>query len=130
MFLVRTKFIDQKIRYLLETFNLHPPLTNAEMEKIMNLSGIKINYKDLGNCHGFTYFENDIYYIFINNRLPYREMEFTIAHELGHIILGHCRQQLHNVSQTTLQMLEAEANVFAGKLLNTKVRRSRLKRFA
>lgn len=56
-------------------------------------------------------------YIFVN-KLDYRTRQrFTIAHELGHLILGHddivdCRSKIYSPDEK-----ELEANEFAGNLL-------------
>jgi len=52
---------------------------------------------------------NDDYIIFYNDELPRGVQRFTIAHEIGHIILHHFKVPIENREQ--------EANMFAARLL-------------
>lgn len=38
---------------------------------------------------GFSYYKNNQFYIFYNNNAYDKRINFTIAHEIGHIILNH-----------------------------------------
>ena len=59
---------------------------------------------------GFTVYYNGKYFIFYNNSIKIGSQRFTIAHEIGHIVLDH-----FECSDTTTR--EIEANDFAAKLL-------------
>lgn len=67
---------------------------------------------------GFTYYKNNEFYIFFNNDKIEERINFTIAHEVGHIVLGH-----HFVENTQVLMygqntfLEKQANTFAQNIL-------------
>lgn len=78
----------------------------------------------MGQCQcsdGFTTIQGGQYYIFYNPDMVRGRIRFTIAHELGHIVLGHV-----GVGGVTTQNREPEpndrpiehmANVFASRLL-------------
>ena len=61
--------------------------------------------------------------ITVNSKLTYEPRKrFTIAHELGHFILGHNRKEVAHDNQASMDYyksgsLEAEANQFASELL-------------
>lgn len=59
------------------------------------------------------------FYIFFNSRMPYKRINFTIAHELGHIILNHHffvdGQILKHENND--EVWEKHANIFAQNLL-------------
>ena len=59
--------------------------------------------------------------IYINDRIHYRpRRRFTVAHELGHVILGHSLDRAQNrtrESDSGLSPLEVQANIFARDLL-------------
>lgn len=60
--------------------------------------------------HGFTELTpRDEYIIFYNDEIPQGVQRFTIAHEIGHIILYHFKVPVENREQ--------EANMFAARLL-------------
>ena len=55
--------------------------------------------------------------IFVNPTEPARRQRFTVAHELGHCLLGHgCRDRLKG-TLTEYEPDEAAANQFAAELL-------------
>jgi len=56
------------------------------------------------------------YFIFVNNNSPFTRKRFTIAHELGHIFLGHFKGSCALFSSRN-NSLENEANMFAGEIL-------------
>lgn len=67
---------------------------------------------------GVTILQNDRFYIIYNDAEPSCRCRFTIAHELGHIFLGHlliCNKQLRTFA--TNNDTESSANVFARDLL-------------
>jgi len=116
--LIRTRVITKKINHLVKVFKLQQTLTMKDMETIAGLLGAEIMKADLNNCRGFTVYENNKYHVFINKNLPSRVARFTAAHELGHIILGHCLQSVNSVSPDILNVLEVEADIFAARLLH------------
>jgi Zn-dependent peptidase ImmA (M78 family) len=59
--------------------------------------------------------------IFYNQKCSIGRQRFTVAHELGHILLGHCDPERYNKirfeSERAYESDEHEANVFASRLL-------------
>ncbi len=82
--------------------------------------GVKLAYGEQqpGN-DGFSTIVGSSMYIVVRKDLPTPRMRFTIAHELGHILLGHVgAYHLVNREQSpTDNPIEQEANVFASRLL-------------
>lgn len=71
---------------------------------------------------GFSFFDRGKYAIFINEKNPATRQKFTIAHEIGHIYLGHHKalraQALSYTSPEDAQkQWETEANIFARNIL-------------
>ena len=71
---------------------------------------------------GFSFFDRGEYAIFINEKIPATRQKFTIAHEIGHIYLGHHKalraQALSYTSPEDAQKRwETEANIFARNIL-------------
>lgn len=116
MLVIRNQYVNDKINSLMLSLKYFPPLTLKEIEAAANSLGIRIIRADIGDCKGLAYYEDGVDYIFINKTLPQKIILFTLAHELGHIILGHHQQRLTNVSSQSIKILEAEADLFACKL--------------
>ncbi len=58
------------------------------------------------------------YRCFINLEMPRNRTRWTMAHEIGHILLGHIQDvSLDGVPDDVLNVMEREANVFAEELL-------------
>ena len=69
---------------------------------------------------GFTVRSGDRCYVFYNMEQPPGRVRFTIAHELGHVLLGHLGDGEHTVyNQDASEDASEEhtANVFASRLL-------------
>ncbi len=70
---------------------------------------------------GFTVRSGDRCYVFYNMEQPPGRVRFTIAHELGHVLLGHLGDGEHTVynreSSSEDALEEHTANVFASRLL-------------
>ena len=70
---------------------------------------------------GFTVRSGDRCYVFYNMEQPPGRVRFTIAHELGHVLLGHLGDGVHTVynreSSSENAPEEHTANVFASRLL-------------
>lgn len=70
---------------------------------------------------GFTVRSGDRYYVFYNMEQPPGRVRFTIAHELGHVLLCHLGDGEHTVynreSSSEDALEEHTANVFASRLL-------------
>ena len=63
----------------------------------------------------FTYKNNDLKFVFIRDNLSAEEKTYALAHELGHIVLGHLDKTDKGVED------EYEANEFAHYLLSPSV---------
>lgn len=76
---------------------------------------------NVSETDGFSFFKDQpiIYY---NDSKPYSRVRFTIAHELGHCILGHLSKgkvtnRINSEADTYTDPQEVQANVFARDLL-------------
>ncbi len=70
----------------------------------------------------FYYPDRDAYMILYNEARPETRIRFSLAHELGHIVLGHLNNERTEISRggvddPTYYALEGAANTFAGNLL-------------
>ena len=103
-----------------------------DLGKIADFYGIKITLysdtkliqlfkEDVLQGDGFVLRNGDEIQVFINDKIHNRNRRrFTLAHELGHALLGHSLDEIHYRnseidSQTDAQ--EVEANVFARDIL-------------
>lgn len=81
---------------------------------------IKVKYDDLlTDNDGASIIINDVPYIFVKRNCTVARQRFTVAHELGHILLGHVgNYELTNRELSpTDNPIEQEANMFAARLL-------------
>lgn len=96
--------------------------SGAELIKMLKLESYT------KNNDGFAVNINNRHIIFYDNTVePYGRLRFTVAHELGHIVLGHidsdnmaCRNRVtlwNQGEQLTNNELETQANIFASRLL-------------
>lgn len=90
--------------------------------QICHKLGIKVKYDpkltDKINS-GQSMIINGKPYILVAPDCPLKRMRFTIAHELGHIILGHVGeyQLINRAPSSSDNSIEQEANIFASRLL-------------
>lgn len=72
----------------------------------------------------FTFTGSDIqnhHLIFLSDELLNENLDqiyFTIAHEIGHVVMGHKNSILINQSKEEIRQQEREANAFARKYLS------------
>lgn len=72
---------------------------------------LKNSFKnEKSNNDGFAIKRNNKYYIFYNDKCINSRCRFVIAHELGHILLGHLEQKNKHED-------EQQANIFASRVL-------------
>ena len=77
---------------------------------------LKYNKMDsAAKYHAFTIRRNEAKYVFIDSDISYQDKLYYLAHELGHIILGHLDSNV-NISDCRHQEMQAEA--FAHAVLN------------
>lgn len=69
---------------------------------------------DPSKASGYAFFINNTPAILFDDGLSNKEIRYTIAHELGHILLGHLSYREKNEKIT--QGEEMEANIFASVL--------------
>ena len=90
-------------------------------EGIRHIKGFRLE-EQCTRSDGFSTRFDDCYYIFYNPHMPVGRIRFTIAHEIGHIVLGHLNKQGAFTSQNREPgpadaPEEQMANVFASRLL-------------
>ena len=88
---------------------------------------IESNIKIIKNSHsnklkngesGISYFYEGQWYIIYDNTMQKERIRFTVAHELGHIFLGHELVGQHRRSfNTNKPQIETQADIFASRLL-------------
>lgn len=77
---------------------------------------------DLHGEEGYTFYNpsNDQYMIVIDNsqQVSKQRCKFTIAHEIGHILLCHYTTfDMHAMDDEAIGVLDVEANIVAGEIL-------------
>lgn len=92
----------------------------VDILKLCSQMGITVKYlapEDEGD--GMSIFINDIPHIFVNKKCSRQRIRFTIAHEIGHILLGHVGKYklVNREPSPTDDPVEQEANVFASRLI-------------
>lgn len=94
---------------------LAPYSKSEEFLAELGLSGL------MNETDGLSVQKNWKYYIFYRGDMTPGRIRFTVAHELGHIILGHLGQKTHTTRNREPQEddapIEHAANVFASRLL-------------
>src|SRR6185437_8986068 len=124
---IRRRKIEALIDELLEEHDMtEAPVSVAE---IAEANGARIFYKSLkDDTSGFLYRDKDHSVIGVNTHHARVRQNFTMAHELGHLLL-HDQEQLHvdrggfalrlrnDVSKQGTDEYEREANFFAASLL-------------
>lgn len=89
----------------------------VDLRTIVKSMGIKVRRDDgtfLNDNKGATFFSSDTCYIVTAPNLTAQEARYTVAHELGHITLGHT---LFNGSANLPKREEYEAERFAISIL-------------
>ncbi|WP_195932123.1 ImmA/IrrE family metallo-endopeptidase [Turicibacter sanguinis] len=89
-----------------------------ELADILN---INVVFFPLGDCNGYSTTISREKYICINSTLPKHQIQLTLAHEIGHILLHKHFNTPYIKAHTKLLInkLEIEANTFAIHLLIT-----------
>ena len=92
-----------------------------KITKICLQIGIPVKFADLqSNSDGYTFIHQGQPIIVINkNCTSMSRLRFTVAHELGHIILGHVGKYalVNREPSPNDNPIEQEANIFASRLL-------------
>ena len=118
--------IEQKARQTLEDMNING--VPVPIETVARNLKARISYEPFdGDLSGVLYKENDDIIIGVNSSHATTRQRFTIAHEVGHLIL-HELDVLHidknfrlhyrnEVSSQAVDIHEIEANAFAAAIL-------------
>lgn len=82
----------------------------------------RLEIDDLCGEEGYTFYNprNKQYCIVIDNgqNVSKQRCKFTIAHEIGHILMNHYTTfDMHNLDGTIYRVLDIEADIVAGELL-------------
>ncbi len=90
----------------------------VKIVKLCHGLGISVRLFE-GAGDGFSTMLNGQPFIFVNKNTPKPRQRFTIAHELGHIMLGHLGKYplVNREPSPADNPIEHEANVFAARLL-------------
>ncbi len=131
--LYRKQYIDTRLKSFVEEFSIHHcPIDCVELIKRMRESrkiplqiGAVSRVSDKFDAVSIYVKEQNVYQIILNKnkvRYPFidskdRRLNFTIAHELGHIVLDHLCIPNAYKSEYDRHVEDLEANEFAGKLL-------------
>lgn len=82
--------------------------------------GVIVKYYEPDNDNdGYCAFIDDAPHVFVSKHCSPQRKRFTIAHELGHILLGHVGKYklVNREPSSSDNPIEHEANVFASRLL-------------
>ena len=82
--------------------------------------GIKICHSEATHIDGTLFIRGDRKIILVSTALPYERRRFTIAHELGHYVLGHQAAFSLDSPEAWTPWEEQAANAFAAELLMPK----------
>lgn len=80
-------------------------------------------FASMEDAWGFTFRGNDLknqHLIFLSDELLYQnksQIQYTIAHEIGHVILNHRNSILIKQTKKEIEKQEKEANDFANKYI-------------
>lgn len=130
----RLDFMELKLKEFISLLDLKPanwPLDCVKLIikiKVEKLFPLDYRFDEMPDeCDGFSDYIPDIdkHIIFINKKKAiypfqfsnHRRLNFTLAHELGHIILGHNDIPSALKSEEEKKLENLEADEFAGRLL-------------
>ncbi len=103
---------------LREEFNAGLGPINNLMTFLENRGAFIFVYDNsIADVDGFSCMYSSHPYIFINSDMAWDRMRFTLAHELGHIILHSGVDDSERQNKDLYKVIEAQANVFAGAFL-------------
>lgn len=119
------KMIEDKVRGLMQETNSSVPV---DLERIAEHLQILIRREAFnGDISGFLFRQNDKAAIVVNRRQSKARQRFTIAHEIGHYLLDHKKNEIHVDRAFVLKFRrgqpagsdpeEIQANAFAAALL-------------
>lgn len=98
------------------------PIKITDITKGSNIKIIKNSDMDMldSNMDALTIFDGEYFFIIYDDDMNLQRRRFTIAHELGHIFLGHFMETDNNIKKFSINSddLEKDANSFAIRLLS------------
>lgn len=71
---------------------------------------------NLYNTEGFSFYRHGQSIVYFNDNRHTSKVRFTVAHEIGHCLLGHIKHSEY-MSNTYKKLTETQANIFAMHLL-------------
>lgn len=96
----------------------------VKVSSIAKQAGIKLIKNSVvnqlqANESGISVLDNDIWYIIYDDTAPNGRIRFTVAHELGHIFLGHPLKDGYHARTIDINKpaVETDADIFASRLL-------------
>lgn len=101
-------------RKLFRLIDMDNPPVN--LEGILENLGVKLHYEDFSKIDGIAIKSPRLSVIVVNRNLPVVRQRFTIAHELGHIVMPH-KGQYYICYPGRNRAMERTANRFAAELL-------------
>ncbi len=120
--------MNRAITIARDLVNAHDVTVPVDLETLIKKLGISLNFSPLESMSGFAYQKDGQRVIGINEDEGKQRKRFTIAHELGHMLVHASSDVLFDKkddfvyfrddnSSTGLQPREIEANAFAAELL-------------
>lgn len=117
----RQRYVLAKARMLRRELALAGP--PVDIEAIVRSQGIWISYAFIQNLDAMAMMHEGKHYIVIRPISPERD-RWSIAHEFGHIYLGHFSfdpadpsSQIQEITEDRHRVFDREANIFARELL-------------
>lgn len=97
------------------------PISLSKICKALNIAILdnKHTHALLPNENGIAVLQNEKWYIIFDETDIYGKQRFTVAHELGHILMGHAMKNGHYTRHENISKPadETKANIFASRLL-------------
>lgn len=119
--------IEAKAQKILTSLGIDKP--SVDLTRVARSLGVPIRHDVLPKeVSGFLYRQGDDALIVVNGKQPETRQRFTIAHEIGHLILDHKRDEIHVDKNFLIKfrsdhpsnagdLEEIHANAFAAALL-------------
>jgi Zn-dependent peptidase ImmA (M78 family) len=101
-------------------FNKYINVIGIDYLQLVKEMGWELEICDLKGEEGYTFYNplNGLYQINIDTRGNKSRSKFTLAHEMGHIIMGHYIQyDIVELDSDQYKILDIEASIVAGELL-------------
>ena len=116
----RIGFARKKARQIIKDARItNPPVILRKiidfLSKEFDIEIIKTDFK--GEYDGITVTIGDSHTVGFDENNPINRKRFSIAHELGHVVLGHTNIKNNDYDHESKDCRELEANEFAAELL-------------